>query len=202
MINLHSNSLPATSCGLPASLQLSALSRACHAHNRVCYRDNRLITQTVVFVVQTVVSICSVHRDLLCCRVCQHWLSPKDSNGCENHPGGSPSLPAAPAPPIPVLRLDWTNRHTRPQPQSAGTSPALLPARLRQFAGPNAIRKPPSSPPRPVLIPSHRQTLASGPLTAQWPEALASCHGVNPAVACWDQSPRLTSLPYISKLCL
>jgi hypothetical protein len=147
MTNLHSNPLPATSCGLPASLQRSALSRACHAHNRVCYTDSRLMTQTVVFVIQIAVSICSVHRDLLCCRVCQHWLSPKESNRCENHPCGDP-LPSPQ--PRPSQCCDWTG-------------PAVLPTRnpvcrhfslLRSPLAP-ALRRPhpiPEPPPsRPVL---------------------------------------------------
>jgi hypothetical protein len=175
MTNLHSNSLPATSCELPASLQLSALSRACHAHNRVCYRDSRLMTQTAVLVMQTAVSICSVLRDLLCCRVCQHWLSPKESNRCVKSPLGDPPSPLPPCHPAhPSATTGPTVIPTR----NPGL-PALVPARPRQFAGPNSIPKPPPSLPRPALIPSHTQTLASGSWTAQWHGALAVCHGVN-----------------------
>jgi hypothetical protein len=167
MTNLHSNPLPATSWGLPASLQRSALSRACHAHNRVCYTDSRLMIQTVVFVIQIAVSICSVHRDLLCCRVCQHWLSPKESNRCENHPWGTPSRRPSPAHPNAATGLDQPSYP--PATQSAGTSPCSDPRSPRHFAGPT--RSP-------------------------------SRHRPGPSFAWWGEILTLTSLPYISRLCL
>ena len=148
MTNLHSNSLPATSCELPASLQLSALSRACHAHNRVCYRDSHLMTQTAVLVMQTAVSICSVLRDLLCCRVCQHWLSPKESNRCEKSPWGIPPPPPA-APSHPSQRYNWTNRHTHPQPRSACTAPRSPAAICRAQLDPKAATIPAPARPHP-----------------------------------------------------